>query len=152
MFEQCYYGPQKQYRVTKLSPASKYSFRLAAKNDMGVRCVCCVCVCVGALSQLLLDECGCKSVGVLIQPLLEVPFSDLCPFTSCCSEFSEPVDMLTSCGVPTPPKSPELLQAGVTWLCLQWNRPESSPKEDDIGYVLEMEEEGSVRTQHTQST
>lgn len=40
LFEQCYYGPQKQYRVTKLSPASKYSFRLAAKNDMGVRCVC----------------------------------------------------------------------------------------------------------------
>uniref|UniRef100_A0A8C9V8W8 Fibronectin type III domain containing 3A n=1 Tax=Scleropages formosus TaxID=113540 RepID=A0A8C9V8W8_SCLFO len=35
-FEQCYYGPQKQYRVTKLSPASKYCFRLAAKNDMGV--------------------------------------------------------------------------------------------------------------------
>lgn len=67
----------------------------------------------------------------------------------CCSEFSEPVDMLTSCSVPAPPKSPELLQAGVTWLSLQWNRPESSPKEDDIGYVLEMEEEGSVRTQHT---
>lgn len=36
-FEQCYYGAQKQYRVTKLSPASRYSFRLAAKNDMGVR-------------------------------------------------------------------------------------------------------------------
>ncbi|KAL4647725.1 fibronectin type-III domain-containing protein 3A isoform X1 [Arapaima gigas] len=35
-FEQCYYGPQKQYRVTKLSPASKYCFRLAAKNDMGL--------------------------------------------------------------------------------------------------------------------
>lgn len=66
----------------------------------------------------------------------------------CCSEFSEPVDMLTSCSVPAPPKSPELLQAGVTWLRLQWNRPDSSPKEDDIGYVLEMEEEGSVRTQH----
>lgn len=37
IYEQCYYGPQKQYRVTKLSPASKYSFRLSAKNDMGVR-------------------------------------------------------------------------------------------------------------------
>lgn len=37
VFEQCYYGPQKQFRVTKLSPASRYSFRLAAKNDMGVR-------------------------------------------------------------------------------------------------------------------
>uniref|UniRef100_A0A8B9HHY6 Fibronectin type-III domain-containing protein n=1 Tax=Astyanax mexicanus TaxID=7994 RepID=A0A8B9HHY6_ASTMX len=94
-FEQCYYGPQKQYRVTKLSPASKYSFRLAAKNDMGI------------------------------------------------SEFSEPVDMMTSCSVPAPPLSPELVQAGVTWICLKWNRPVGSPKEDEINYVLEMEEEGS---------
>lgn len=37
IYEQCYYGPQKQYRVTKLLPASRYAFRLAAKNDMGVR-------------------------------------------------------------------------------------------------------------------
>uniref|UniRef100_A0A673AMJ5 Fibronectin type-III domain-containing protein 3A n=1 Tax=Sphaeramia orbicularis TaxID=375764 RepID=A0A673AMJ5_9TELE len=94
-FEQCYYGPQKQYRVTKLSPASRYSFRLAAKNDMGV------------------------------------------------SEFSEVVDLFTSCSVPLPPFPPELEMAGVTWLCLKWQRPTSSPKEDDIYYILEMEEEGS---------
>lgn len=95
VFEQCYYGPQKQYRLTKLSPASRYSFRLAAKNDMGV------------------------------------------------SEFSEAVTIMTSCSVPAPPLSPELVQPGVTWLCLRWNRPAGSPKEDEIGYVLEMEEEGS---------
>ncbi|XP_030633259.1 fibronectin type-III domain-containing protein 3A isoform X2 [Chanos chanos] len=95
VFEQCYYGPQKQYRVTKLSPASRYSFRLAAKNDMGT------------------------------------------------SEFSKPVDFFTSCSVPSPPACLELVKAGVTWLCLQWQRPAGSPKEDDIGYVLEMEEEGS---------
>ncbi|XP_042342261.1 fibronectin type-III domain-containing protein 3A [Plectropomus leopardus] len=95
IYEQCYYGPQKQYRVTKLSPASRYSFRLAAKNDMGV------------------------------------------------SEFSEVVDLFTSCSVPLPPFPPELEMAGVTWLCMKWQRPTSSPKEDDIYYVLEMEEEGS---------
>ncbi|XP_056138973.1 fibronectin type-III domain-containing protein 3A isoform X2 [Lampris incognitus] len=95
VFEQCYYGPQKQYRVTKLSPASRYSFRLAAKNDMGI------------------------------------------------SEFSEVVDLFTSCSVPSPPLPPELAKAGVTWLCVQWQRPTGSPKEDDIYYVLEMEEEGS---------
>ncbi|XP_061575736.1 fibronectin type-III domain-containing protein 3A isoform X1 [Cololabis saira] len=94
IFEQCYYGPQKQYRVTKLTPASRYSFRLAAKNDMGV------------------------------------------------SEFSEVVDLFTSCSVPLPPFPPELEMAGVTWLCLKWQRPSSSPKEDDIYYILEMEEEG----------
>ncbi|XP_075892854.1 fibronectin type-III domain-containing protein 3A isoform X3 [Nelusetta ayraudi] len=95
MFEQCYYGPQKQYRVTKLTPASRYSFRLSAKNDMGV------------------------------------------------SEFSEVVDLFTSCSVPLPPFPPELEMAGVTWLCVKWQRPSSSPKEDDIFYILEMEEEGS---------
>uniref|UniRef100_A0A3Q3J929 Fibronectin type-III domain-containing protein 3A n=1 Tax=Monopterus albus TaxID=43700 RepID=A0A3Q3J929_MONAL len=95
IYAQCYYGPQKQYRVTKLSPASRYSFRVAAKNDMGV------------------------------------------------SEFSEVVDLFTSCSVPLPPFPPELEMAGVTWLCLKWQRPTSSPKEDDIFYILEMEEEGS---------
>ncbi|XP_061828359.1 fibronectin type-III domain-containing protein 3A isoform X2 [Nerophis lumbriciformis] len=95
VFEQCYYGPQKQYRLTKLSPASRYSFRLAAKNDMGA------------------------------------------------SEFSEVVDLFTSCSVPLPPFPPELEMAGVTWLCLRWQRPNSSPKEDEVYYVLEMEEEGS---------
>ena len=61
------------------------------------------------------------------------------------SEYSEVVDLFTSCSVPCPPLPPELVKAGVTWLCLQWQRPSSSPKEDDVSYVLEMEEEGSVR-------
>ncbi|XP_026119044.1 fibronectin type-III domain-containing protein 3a isoform X1 [Carassius auratus] len=95
VFEQCYYGPLKTYRLTKLSTASRYSFRLAAKNDMGV------------------------------------------------SEFSEVVHIMTSCSVPAPPLSPELIQSGVTWLCVRWHRPAGSPKEDEISYVLEMEEEGS---------
>uniref|UniRef100_A0A9J7ZE30 Fibronectin type III domain containing 3A n=1 Tax=Cyprinus carpio carpio TaxID=630221 RepID=A0A9J7ZE30_CYPCA len=101
-FEQCYYGPQKQYRLTKLSTASRYSFRLAAKNDMGVRYV---------------------SIEV--------------------------VHIMTSCSVPAPPLSPELIQSGVTWLCVRWYRPAGSPKEDEISYVLEMEEEGSVSERRT---
>ncbi|CAH2224926.1 fibronectin type-III domain-containing 3A isoform X1 [Pelobates cultripes] len=35
-FCQCFYGLQKQFRVTKLSPATGYTFRLAAKNDLGM--------------------------------------------------------------------------------------------------------------------
>ncbi|XP_077578589.1 fibronectin type-III domain-containing protein 3A isoform X2 [Stigmatopora nigra] len=95
VFEQCYYGPLKQYRVSKLSPASRYSFRLAAKNDVGV------------------------------------------------SDFSDPVELFTSCSVPSPPLPPELEKAGVDRLALKWQRPAASPKEDDVGYVLEMDEEGS---------
>lgn len=72
-------------------------------------------------------------------------FDDSFPSSVFPSEFSEVVDLFTSCSVPLPPFPPELEKAGVTWLCLKWQRPTSSPKEDDIYYILEMEEEGSVR-------
>lgn len=65
------------------------------------------------------------------------------------SEFSEVVHIMTSCSVPAPPLSPELIQSGVTWLCVRWYRPAGSPKEDEISYVLEMEEEGSVSERRT---
>ncbi|KAM6427160.1 fibronectin type-III domain-containing protein 3A isoform 1-T2 [Liasis olivaceus] len=35
-FKECYYGHLKQHKVTKLSPSTKYAFRLAAKNDIGM--------------------------------------------------------------------------------------------------------------------
>uniref|UniRef100_A0A8C0GM53 Fibronectin type-III domain-containing protein n=1 Tax=Chelonoidis abingdonii TaxID=106734 RepID=A0A8C0GM53_CHEAB len=35
-FIECYYGNLKQYKLTKLSPATKYLLRLAAKNDIGM--------------------------------------------------------------------------------------------------------------------
>lgn len=76
--------------------------------------------------------------------LLCVPFLCLIVIFCVSSEFSEVVDLFTSCSVPLPPFPPELEKAGVTWLCLKWQRPTSSPKEDDIYYILEMEEEGSV--------
>ncbi|XP_019391804.1 PREDICTED: fibronectin type-III domain-containing protein 3a-like isoform X1 [Crocodylus porosus] len=36
VFKECYYGHLKQYKLTKLSPSTKYSLRLAAKNDIGM--------------------------------------------------------------------------------------------------------------------
>ncbi|XP_039621853.1 fibronectin type-III domain-containing protein 3a-like [Polypterus senegalus] len=35
-FKMCYSGPLKQYKLSKLSPLTRYSFRLAAKNDAGM--------------------------------------------------------------------------------------------------------------------
>ncbi|XP_060688593.1 fibronectin type-III domain-containing protein 3A-like [Hemiscyllium ocellatum] len=35
-FKECYFGHQKQYKLTKLSPSIGYTFRLAAKNDIGL--------------------------------------------------------------------------------------------------------------------
>lgn len=85
----------------------------------------------------------CVSLTVFLlslSPILSHPPS----LSALPSEFSEVVDLFTSCSVPLPPFPPELEMAGVTWLCLKWQRPASSPKEDDIFYILEMEEEGSV--------
>uniref|UniRef100_A0A8D2N6T9 Fibronectin type-III domain-containing protein n=1 Tax=Zonotrichia albicollis TaxID=44394 RepID=A0A8D2N6T9_ZONAL len=35
-FKECYYGHLKQYKLTKLAPSTRYSLRLAAKNDIGM--------------------------------------------------------------------------------------------------------------------
>ncbi|KFP74588.1 Fibronectin type-III domain-containing protein 3a [Acanthisitta chloris] len=35
-FKECYYGHMKQYKLTKLTPSTRYSLRLAAKNDIGL--------------------------------------------------------------------------------------------------------------------
>ncbi|KAG8448349.1 hypothetical protein GDO86_015439 [Hymenochirus boettgeri] len=35
-FKECYFGHLKQYKLTKLSPSTKYAFRIAAKNDIGM--------------------------------------------------------------------------------------------------------------------
>lgn len=90
----------------------------------------------------------CAHVRLSLCPSrLFLPFSPtfcLSALSALSSEFSEVVDLFTSCSVPLPPFPPELEMAGVTWLCLKWQRPTSSPKEDDIYYILEMEEEGSV--------
>ena len=38
-FTEVYAGPQKQYKLTKLSPSTSYAFRLAAVNSIGPRSV-----------------------------------------------------------------------------------------------------------------
>ncbi|NXG17656.1 FND3A protein, partial [Grallaria varia] len=35
-FKECYYGHLKQYKLTRLCPSTRYSLRLAAKNDIGM--------------------------------------------------------------------------------------------------------------------
>lgn len=38
-FKEIYSGLAKQYKVAHLMPSTKYAFRLAAKNDVGMRYV-----------------------------------------------------------------------------------------------------------------
>ncbi|KAL8173246.1 UNVERIFIED_CONTAM: hypothetical protein K2H54_043151 [Gekko kuhli] len=92
-FEQCYYGQQKQCKITELSPAMGFTFRLAAKNDLGM------------------------------------------------SGFSEEVLYHTTGTAPAAPSSPVLLEAGVTWLSLQWAKPSGTPSDEELSYNLEMEDE-----------
>uniref|UniRef100_A0ACB8GDX6 Fibronectin type-III domain-containing protein 3a n=2 Tax=Sphaerodactylus townsendi TaxID=933632 RepID=A0ACB8GDX6_9SAUR len=92
-FEQCYYGQQKQYKIPKLSPAMGFTFRLAAKNDLGM------------------------------------------------SGFSEEVLYHTAGTAPGTPPSPVLLEAGSTWLSLQWAKPAGTPSDEELSYSLEMEDE-----------
>ncbi|XP_042335712.1 fibronectin type-III domain-containing protein 3A isoform X4 [Sceloporus undulatus] len=55
-FKECYYGHQKQHKITKLSPSTKYTFRLAAKNDIGM----------SGFSETLV----CYTVGIVPPPPL----------------------------------------------------------------------------------
>uniref|UniRef100_A0A4X2KUU5 Fibronectin type-III domain-containing protein n=1 Tax=Vombatus ursinus TaxID=29139 RepID=A0A4X2KUU5_VOMUR len=92
----CYFGHLKQYKLTKLSPSTKYSFRLAAKNNLGI------------------------------------------------SEFSETVAFSTTGSVPPAPPPPQLNQAGITTLSLEWGPPTGAVTDElQFTYTLEMEEEGS---------
>ncbi|KAM4664237.1 fibronectin type-III domain-containing protein 3A-like [Discoglossus pictus] len=94
-FKECYFGHLKQYKLTKLSPSTKYTFRIAAKNDIGM------------------------------------------------SSFSEPVIYYTAGSVPPTPLPPRLLQAGITWLSLEWSPPNDVSSDESLTYTLEMEEESS---------
>lgn len=48
---------------------------------------------------------------------------------------------------PAPPPPPRLMEAGVTWLSLEWSTPCGTASRDTLSYILEMEEIGSVSVQ-----
>lgn len=97
-FKEIYSGLAKQYKVVHLMPSTKYAFRLAAKNDVGV----------SAFSAVL----SCCTASCVMSP-------------------------------PAPPPPPRLMEAGVTWLSLDWSTPCGTAGRDTLSYILEMEEIGS---------
>nr|XP_045017171.1 fibronectin type III domain-containing protein 3B isoform X2 [Jaculus jaculus] len=92
-FRQCFFGSQKHCKLTKLCPAMGYTFRLAARNDIGT------------------------------------------------SGYSQEVVCYTLGNIPQMPSAPRLVRAGVTWVTLQWNKPEGCSPEEVITYTLEMQED-----------
>ncbi|XP_032887635.1 fibronectin type III domain-containing protein 3B [Amblyraja radiata] len=60
------------------------------------------------------------------------------------SGYSQEVVCYTAGNLPQTPAAPRLVRAGVTWVTLEWCRPESSLPEEIISYTLEMEDNSTV--------
>uniref|UniRef100_A0A3P8XU45 Fibronectin type-III domain-containing protein n=1 Tax=Esox lucius TaxID=8010 RepID=A0A3P8XU45_ESOLU len=96
VFRECYIGSQRHCKVTRLCPAMGYTFRVAARNDIGK------------------------------------------------SAFSPEVLVHTTGTLPSCPLAPRLLRAGVSWVTLEWGRPEGSTNEEVLTYTLEILEDNTV--------
>ncbi|XP_008565081.1 PREDICTED: fibronectin type III domain-containing protein 3B [Galeopterus variegatus] len=103
-FRQCFFGSQKHCKLTKLCPAMGYTFRLAARNDIGT------------------------------------------------SGYSQEVVCYTLGNIPQMPSAPRLVRAGVTWVTLQWNKPEGCSPEEVITYTLEIQEDENDNLFHPKYT
>uniref|UniRef100_A0A7N5ZWP7 Fibronectin type-III domain-containing protein n=1 Tax=Anabas testudineus TaxID=64144 RepID=A0A7N5ZWP7_ANATE len=60
------------------------------------------------------------------------------------SGFSTEVVFYTMGTLPALPLAPRLVRAGVSWVTLEWGRPEGSPSEDQLKYTLEIQEDNNV--------
>ncbi|XP_068107011.1 fibronectin type-III domain-containing protein 3A-like isoform X2 [Hyperolius riggenbachi] len=79
-FKECYFGHLKQYKLTKLSPSTRYAFRLAAKNDIGM----------SGFSETLV----CVTAGS-VPPAPSPPRLRQAGITWLCLEWSPPRDLST---------------------------------------------------------
>ncbi|TNN29208.1 Fibronectin type III domain-containing protein 3B [Liparis tanakae] len=43
--------------------------------------------------------------------------------------------------LPALPLAPRLVRAGVSWVTLEWGRPEGGPSEEQLKYTLEIQED-----------
>ncbi|XP_045395625.1 fibronectin type III domain-containing protein 3B isoform X1 [Lemur catta] len=103
-FRQCFFGSQKHCKLSKLCPAMGYTFRLAARNDIGT------------------------------------------------SGYSQEVVCYTLGNIPQMPSAPRLVRAGITWVTLQWNKPEGCSPEEVVTYTLEIQEDENDNLFHPKYT
>uniref|UniRef100_A0A7N8Y058 Fibronectin type III domain containing 3Ba n=1 Tax=Mastacembelus armatus TaxID=205130 RepID=A0A7N8Y058_9TELE len=68
------------------------------------------------------------------------------------SGFSTEVVFYTMGTLPALPLAPRLVRAGVSWVTLEWGRPEGSPSEEQLKYTLEIQEENSGTDFHPKYT
>uniref|UniRef100_A0A8C6UXT3 Fibronectin type III domain containing 3Ba n=1 Tax=Neogobius melanostomus TaxID=47308 RepID=A0A8C6UXT3_9GOBI len=68
------------------------------------------------------------------------------------SGFSTEVVYYTMGTLPALPLAPRLVRAGVSWVTLEWGRPEGSPSEEQLKYTLEIQEDNSGTDFHPKYT
>uniref|UniRef100_A0A8D3BV17 Fibronectin type III domain containing 3Ba n=1 Tax=Scophthalmus maximus TaxID=52904 RepID=A0A8D3BV17_SCOMX len=68
------------------------------------------------------------------------------------SGFSTEVVFYTMGTLPSLPLAPRLVRAGVSWVTLEWGRPEGSPSEEQLKYTLEIQEDNSGTDFHPKYT
>uniref|UniRef100_A0A8L0DTC9 Fibronectin type III domain containing 3Ba n=1 Tax=Oncorhynchus mykiss TaxID=8022 RepID=A0A8L0DTC9_ONCMY len=68
------------------------------------------------------------------------------------SGFSTEVVFYTTGTLPSCPLAPRLLRAGVSWVTLEWGRPEGSSNEELITYILEIQEDNTGTDFHPKYT
>ncbi|XP_063793590.1 fibronectin type-III domain-containing protein 3A-like isoform X1 [Pseudophryne corroboree] len=79
-FKECCFGHLKQYKLTKLSPSTKYAFRIAAKNDIGMSCF---------------SETVVYYTAGSVPPAPSPPRLKQAGITCLCLEWSPPSDVVT---------------------------------------------------------
>lgn len=62
----------------------------------------------------------------------------------CFSGFSTELVFYTTGSLPHLPHAPRLVRAGITWITLEWNRPDGCTAEEPVTYTLEIQEENIV--------
>uniref|UniRef100_A0A3Q2PSW8 Fibronectin type III domain containing 3Ba n=1 Tax=Fundulus heteroclitus TaxID=8078 RepID=A0A3Q2PSW8_FUNHE len=65
------------------------------------------------------------------------------------SGFSPEVVFHTTGTQPALPLAPRLVRAGVSWVTLEWVRPEGSPSEEQLKYTLEIQEDNNFYPKYT---
>ncbi|XP_061650231.1 fibronectin type III domain containing 3Ba isoform X3 [Phyllopteryx taeniolatus] len=68
------------------------------------------------------------------------------------SGFSSETVFYTMGTLPALPLAPRLVRAGVSWVTLDWGRPEGSPSEEQLKYTLEIQEDNSGADFHPKYT
>lgn len=103
-------------------------------------------VCRALVSADCRAHCGTLklywAISCIQDPSDTVPTCLLCSLPH--SGYSQEVVCYTLGNIPQMPLAPRLVRAGVTWITLQWSRPEGCSPEEVITYTLDIQEDENV--------